>query len=114
MPSIAYDGAQLCYYILNEYINVTGRSWVKSGLYLLIVLNMWFVADVSDSTITATICGSEEEALSLKQADDRESGDESESDQEGEVSQSQTRRDGRGESESGRDRRGRRIASERQ
>ena len=41
---------------------------------------------VSDSSITATICGNEEEALSLRQADQRESGDESESDQEGEVS----------------------------
>ena len=42
---------------------------------------------VSDKAINATICGSEEEALSLKQADQRESGDESDSDQEGEVSQ---------------------------
>ncbi|XP_043218537.1 THO complex subunit 5 homolog [Amphibalanus amphitrite] len=52
-------------------------------LYLLYVQTTAY-AEACDSSISATICGSEEEAVTLKMADQRESGDESESDQEAE------------------------------
>lgn len=58
-------------------------SLLPRPLYLLYVQTAAY-GEACDSTISATICGNEEEALSLKQTDQRESGDESDSDQEGE------------------------------
>ncbi|XP_037077572.1 THO complex subunit 5 homolog [Pollicipes pollicipes] len=54
-------------------------------LYLLYV-QVAAYGEACDAAVSATICGNEEEACSLKQADQRDAVDESDSDQEAEVS----------------------------